>query len=170
MDKKYVRLTQNLIEKVFDECNEAYFDNQVEKPFKFELWTPWKRCVGWVRAAYPKPVVWRMGANGVRRVAFFHINNRYNWTLENLRKVVVHEMIHLHIKDYLRPLGYWERKFRFLRKEHGDDFKQVMNELNAKYGLDITVKAPFMKKELKRKHPSCPLAFFGVSLNLKSFM
>ena len=88
-DKKYVRLTRNLIEKVFDECNEAYFDNQVEKPFKFELWIPWKRCVGWVRAAFPK-------------------------------------------------------------KEHGEDFKQAMNELNQKYGLNITVKAPFMKKEFKR--------------------
>lgn len=149
-DKKYVRLTRSLIEKVFDECNEAYFDNQVEKPFKFELWIPWKRCVGWVRAAFSKNVVWVKGVNGLKPKIYFHINNRYNWTIENLRKVVIHEMIHLYTKDYLRPLTFWELKFPFLRKEHGDDFKQAMNELNAKYDLDITVKAPFMKKELKR--------------------
>ena len=149
-DKKYVRLTRNLIEKVFEECNSLYFDNQVEKPLKFELWIPWKKCVGWVRAAYPKKVVWVKGANGVRPQTYFHINSRYNWTIENLRKVVIHEMIHLYTKDYLRPLTFWELKFPFLRKDHDKDFKQTMNELNAKYGLDITVKAPFMKKELKR--------------------
>lgn len=149
--KKYVRLTRSLIEKVFDECSEAYFDNQVEKPFKFELWIPWKRCVGWVRAAYPKKVVWAKGTNGIKPKIYFHINNRYNWTIENLRKVVIHEMIHLYTKDFLRQLTFWELRFPFLRKEHGDDFKQAMNELNVKYGLDITVKTPFMKKELKRR-------------------
>lgn len=148
-EKKYVRLTKRLIEKVFDECNEAYFDNQVEKPFKFELWIPGKRCVGWVRDAYAKKPLRVKDANAVNHHTYLHINNRYHWTRENLRKVVIHEMIHLFIKDYLRPLTFWQARFRFLLKEHDSEFIQVMNELNAKYGLDITTRAKFMKNEFK---------------------
>lgn len=89
--------------------------------------------------------------NLINPQTYFHISERYNWTEENLRKVVIHEMIHLYIKDYLKPLTFWQKKFPFLIKQHDKRFRNTMQELNQKYGLDITVKAPFMKKELKRQ-------------------
>lgn len=136
--KKYVRLTRNLIREIFDECNEKYFDNQIERPVKFELWTHQKKCVGWVRA------IWNKKKRGYD--TWFHISSRYHWTRDNLRNVVLHEMIHLDIKDYLIPRNFWN--IFFPKRMHGKDFIERMNELNRKYGLDIRTQAKFMRKEL----------------------
>lgn len=136
---KYIRLTRPKIEQVFDECNALYFNNEVEKPRKFELWTNHKRCVGWVRA-------FRDRKKAYGYYAVLHISSRYRWTEENLRNTILHEMIHLYIKDYLQPLTFWQRFFP--SRQHGKDFVEKMNELNETYGLDIVVSAKHMRKEL----------------------
>ena len=135
---KYIRLTRPKIEQIFDECNAKYFNNEVEKPRKFELWTNNKKCVGWVRAIRD-----RRKASG--HYTILHISSRYRWTEENLRNTILHEMIHLYIKDYLQPLTLWQRIFP--SKQHGEDFRQKMNELNESYGLSIVERAKHMRKE-----------------------
>lgn len=135
---EYVRLTRPLIKKVFDQCNDSYFGGEIESPSIFELWTCHKKCVGWVRAVWNK--------KNKRYVSALHISSRYRWTPANLQKVIVHEMIHLYLRDYMIPLTFWERLFPAL--QHGKDFRNKMNELNEKFGLDIGIRAKFMKKEL----------------------
>lgn len=137
--KKYIRLTKDCIKNIFEECNEKYFENKIQMPDKFELWTPSKRCVAWVRAISNK----RTG----KIKTHLHVSKMYNWTEENLRNTILHEMIHLDIKDYLIPLTFWKRLFG---KDHDKDFIERMNELNETYGLNIVVKAKHMRKELKK--------------------
>lgn len=138
--KKYIRLTQNKIKEIFDEANSKYFNNEVESPVKFELWTPVKQCVAWVRLVENK----KTGKLSTR----LHVSNRYKWTEENLRNTIVHEMIHLHIKDYMVPLTFWQRIFPAL--QHNKEFKEEMNYLNETYPeLNVVVKAKHMRKELK---------------------
>ena len=93
---KYIKLTKKVIEDMFDECNELYFNNEVEKPKKFETWTPDRRCLGLSR-----PI---MNNRTGKINSALHISRLYNWTEQNLRYVVVHEMIHLYIGDYKEPL------------------------------------------------------------------
>lgn len=135
---KYIQLTRKQIEKTFNECNAKYFNNEIQKPEKFELWTPSKRCVGWIRA------VWDMKRK--RFITSLHISNRYRWTRENLEHTIVHEMIHMELKDYMVKLSFWKR---LLGKDHDEKYVARMNEINEKYGLNITVRAKHMRKEFK---------------------
>lgn len=142
---KYIRLTRNVVSEMFDECNRLYFNNAVERPLKIETWTPHKRTVGMVRP------IWSANRNKVCSVLC--ISRRYRWTADNLRKVVVHEIIHLAIEDYKMPLTFLQRLpliGRFFIKEHDDNFMNLMNGLNEEYGLDITVRMKQMRKDFIR--------------------
>ena len=77
--------------------------------------------------------------------AALHISRRYNWTEENLCHVIVHEIIHLLIKDYLQPLKWWEKIFPFMLVQHDKRFKEIMNKLNETYHLNIKIRFPEMK-------------------------
>lgn len=143
MKEKFIRLTKQAISDMFDECNQAYFNNQVQKPKYFELWTPNVKTLGMVRPIYNKRTEKYSSA--------LHISKIFNWTKENLRKVVVHEMIHLYICDYLRPLTWYERLFPFLIVEHDNEFKEVMNALNEQYNLDIKIRFKEMRNYYKNK-------------------
>lgn len=141
---KYIKLTKQDIEDMFDECNAAYFNGEVERPKKFEIWTPQKKILGLTRPMR------NLHTGNVS--AALHISRRYNWTTETLRQVVVHEMIHLLIGDYIEPLSFWQRLpliGRFFITLHDQRFIDKMNELNAKYGLNIQVRFPEMRAEFK---------------------
>ncbi len=138
---KYINLTKEIVKNMFEECNKLYFNGEVECPTRLETWTPGKRILGLTRPCVNK----RTG----KVHAILHISNRYNWTNETLRHVVVHEMIHMLIKDYQRPLRWWERILPFLIKQHDDEFIDKMNELNEEYGLDIKVRFREMRAEFK---------------------
>ena len=133
----YIRLTRPKIKEIFDECNRLYFNNEVETPHKFELWTPSKKCVAWVRAAFV--------SKKKRYIISLHVSSRYRWTEENLRDTIVHEMIHLYLKDYLEPLTFWQRVFP--NKQHNSEFRQKVTELNETFGLNVVVQAKHMRKE-----------------------
>lgn len=144
MTGKYIKLTKLAVMTMFDECNELYFNGMVKKPKKFELWTPNKRCLGLSR-----PIVNRR--TGIVSSALY-ISRRYNWTYRNLRNVVAHEMIHLFIEDYKRPLTFLQRLpliGRWFITQHDTEFIAQMNELNATYGLDIKIRFPEMKTEFR---------------------
>ena len=140
--EKFVKLTKKLIEEKFDECNRLYFNNEVVKPKYFEVWTPWKNTLGMVRPCYNKRTEKYSSA--------LHISKRYNWTEQNLIKVIVHEMIHLYTMDYLQPLRWWERLIPYLHKEHDSEFKAVMDFLNENYNLDIKIRFKEMRPYFKK--------------------
>ena len=133
----YIRLTRPKIKEIFDECNVLYFNNGIESPPNFELWTPTKKCVAWVRATFDR--------KKQRYITNLHVSARHRWTEENLRNTIIHEMIHLYIKDYLIPLTFLERIFP--NKQHNSQFRLKMVELNETYGLNIVVQAKHMRKE-----------------------
>ena len=142
---KYIRLTRNVVSEMFDECNRLYFNNAVERPLKIETWTPHKKTVGMVRP------IWSAKRHKVCSV--LSMSSRYRWTADNLRKVVVHEMIHLAIEDYKIPLTFIQRLpliGRFFIKGHDERFITLMNELNEKYSLGITVRMKQMRKDFIR--------------------
>lgn len=129
---------------MFDECNRLYFDNAVERPRKFETWTPEKRCLGLSRPMANK----RTG----KVTSALHISRRYNWTAETLRLVVVHEMIHLYIGDYKRPLTLLQRLpiiGRWFITQHDAEFIEMMDDLNDRYGLDVKTRFPEMRGEFR---------------------
>ena len=138
----YIRLTRRAISDMFDECNHLYFNDIVERPIKFETWTPSKKTVGMVRP------IW--SSKHKQAKAILHISIRYRWSEVNLRKIIVHEMIHLSIEDYKIPLTFLQRLpliGRFFIEQHDEDFISLMNELNEKYDLGITIRAKQMRKE-----------------------
>ena len=140
---KYIRLTRKVIEEMFDECNNTYFGDKVEKPIKIELFTHSKKTLGMVR-----PVKNKKGEIS----SILHISNRYRWTRENLRHVVVHEMIHLEIEDYKTTLTFLQRLpliGGFFITEHDERFISRMNEINEKYGLNIKIRFKEMRKDRK---------------------
>lgn len=142
---KYIRLTRNVVSEMFDECNRLYFNNTVERPIKIETWTPHKKTVGMVRP------IWSSKRHKVCSV--LSLSSRYRWTADNLRKVIVHEMIHLSIEDYKKPLTFIQRLpliGRFFIKGHDERFITLMNELNEKHALGITVRMKQMRKDFIR--------------------
>ena len=58
------------------------------------------------------------------------ISDLFDYTEENLRSVLVHEMIHYYLIH--------KRKL-FDAAGHGPEFQEMMNELNAKYDLKIKI-------------------------------
>ena len=57
------------------------------------------------------------------------VSDNYDYTENQLRDVIVHEMIHM----YLMHFGI-DKKC-----SHGKAFKNMMNDLNTRYGLNIRV-------------------------------
>ena len=126
---------------MFDLCNTLYFDRMVEKPVKFETWTPHRKTLGMVRPVLTKK-------KGICSV--MHISRRYRWTEVTLRHVVVHEMIHLAIGDYKEFLNFWQRLpliGRYFIKEHNRDFVELMKDINDRFGLDIKIRFKEMREE-----------------------
>lgn len=142
---KYIRLSKARVEEMFERCNAMYFNNSVERPIKFETWTPYKKTLGMVRPVRSK--------RSLRVRSVLHISRRYRWTEESLRDVVVHEMIHLAIGDYMEFLTFWQRLpliGHWFRKEHGREFVEMMNDLNSRFGLNIKIRNKEMRSEFIR--------------------
>ncbi|MDE7385509.1 MAG: SprT-like domain-containing protein [Muribaculaceae bacterium] len=133
----FIRLTKKEIETRFHQYNALYFNGEIITPKYFEVWTPWKNTLGMVRPCFNKLTQTYSAA--------LHISKRYNWTDENLKKVIIHEMIHLYLMDYLQPLQWWERLYSCFHKEHDSRFKDMMNYLNETYNLDIKIRFKEMR-------------------------
>lgn len=79
------------------------------------------------------------------------ISNRYDYTEEQFRNVMVHEMIHY----YLAYTG------KDVKMEHGAEFDRMATKLNREHSLNIT--STIDVSEYK-KIPSFSLGYIGVSL------
>jgi len=133
---EFVIVTKAELKRRFNEYNALYFNNQLPIPQHFVLWAYDTNSVSCVRTTWHR---WRQ-----RNETHFHINAQcFNWTDDNLRNVMIHEMIHIAIKDYMRPTRWWH--WIIPPKQHDRAFVKFMNELNARYGLNVSVRAKQMR-------------------------
>lgn len=143
---KYIRLNKDVVKTMFERCNKAYFNNGCDTPRYFYSRSLPKGMLGLTRCEG-----WNSRINGYN--ASLSINRRYRWSEYSLEQVVVHEMIHLYIKDYCRPLKWFQRLpliGRLLLNQHDKEFIAVMHDLNANYGLAIDIRFPAMANEFMK--------------------
>ena len=67
----------------------------------------------------------------------------YDWEEDALRDVIVHEMIH-----YYLAYKHFDNNIT-----HGEEFQKMAEELNSKFGLNVTVKIDTSKF---KRAPSAP--------------
>jgi len=72
----------------------------------------------------------------------------YDWTEEQLRDILVHEMIHYKL----------ERSKKLEKKIHGQRFMEMAAEMNEKHGLNITVHPSNVGMKVSKQAPRFSLA------------
>ena len=136
----------NTMPEMFWECNRLYFNHSLPTP-QFGLM---KKLNGLARFEYHKnknkdknkskskkgkaPIKWQ-------RIVF---SEYFDFDEETFRNIMVHEMIHY----YLAWNGVKTRS------AHGKEFMAIANDLNEKYGLNITKTldaSPFLRTEYASK-------------------
>lgn len=106
--------------RMFKECNKKYFNGSLPAP----TFNTINKLNIIAKFVYNKnkggkyPIKWQE----------IRISDCYDFSEEDFRDIMVHEMIHYYIalnniKD---------------NKEHGKEFMKIANELNSKYNLNIT--------------------------------
>ena len=106
--------------KMFRECNEKYFDGSLPTP-GFQLINKLNTLARFVYNKDKKgkhPIKWQV-------VKF---TDCYDFPEEDFREIMVHELIHY----YIAWNGIKDNK------DHGREFMRIANEINEKYGLNVT--------------------------------
>lgn len=109
----------NTMPQMFWYCNHQYFDRKLSSP-KYGIIHSF-RTLGLFEFNKKKGK-----ADKNKKIL---ISDYYDLDEESFRNIMVHEMIHY----YLLMNGTKDKK------DHGDDFKAMAQELNQKYGLNITI-------------------------------
>jgi len=123
------RLTINGISKLFFKYNRMYFENKLAIP-SFGLLHS-KVLLGLFRTKNDK----RTGKEVKPKI---FITADIEWSEDDLRDVLVHEMVHMAV---------WQRGGK-TRNRHDGMFKDICDELEAKYG--IRVRKPIILKKPRR--------------------
>ena len=123
-----VKVTRYILEDLFDKYNKLYFEEKLVKPQLATYLGESTMGIFNVSERHGK----------VRMKILIARNVRY--TQENLRDVLIHEMIHLYVYQEIGP-GYGHKK----------PFLDKMNELNAQYGLDIRKDSRHLKDKFIRR-------------------
>lgn len=110
----------NTMPKMFWECNRLYFDHSLPTP-KFGLMKKLNRLA---RFEYLKN---KIGKAPIKRQVIL-FSEYYDFDEETFRNLMVHEMIHYYLA--------WNRIKT--KMDHGKEFMEIANNLNEKYGLNIT--------------------------------
>jgi len=127
-----MEVTEKVLEKKFDECNKIYFNNGLPYPF-FSIFCKKK--------PFAKFTYLKKKKNGENVLVYkkISVSNYYDFTEEQLRDIIVHEMIHYFI-------AYNDIKDN---KEHGKIFLSIAERLNSEFGLNIekTRTSSYLRKE-----------------------
>ncbi len=124
-----MKITKRVLESLFDEYNKLYFENELIKPL-FNTYIG-ETTMGIFNVSKRQ--------NQVRTKIMIARNVRF--TQEDLKNVLVHEMIHLYVYQKYGP-GHGHKK----------PFIDKMNELNEKYGLDVRKNSRHLRRKMiKRK-------------------
>jgi len=115
-----MEVTEKVLEKKFDECNKIYFNNGLPYPF-FSIFCKKK--------PFAKFTYLKKKKNGENVLVYkkISVSIYYDFTEEQLRDIIVHEMIHYFI-------AYNDIKDN---KEHGKIFLSIAERLNSEFGLNI---------------------------------
>lgn len=115
-----MEVTEKVLEKKFDECNKIYFNNGLPYPF-FSIFCKKK--------PFAKFTYLKKKKNGENVLVYkkISVSNYYDFNEEQLRDIIVHEMIHYFI-------AYNDIKDN---KEHGKIFLSIAERLNSEFGLNI---------------------------------
>ena len=132
--------------EMFTECNERYFNGSLPIPYLNTM----NKLNILARFEYNKdkngehPIKWQE----------IKISDCYDYTEDDFREIMVHEMIHY----YIAWNGIKDNK------EHGKEFLRISEEINKKYNLNITIKKDafsFKKTEKASKSKSIFKILFG---------
>ena len=141
-----VKVTRYVLEDLFDQYNKQFFDGKLVKPQLATYIGESTMGIFNVSERHGK----------IRKKIMIARNVRY--TQEDLRDVLIHEMIHLYVYQEKGP-GYGHKK----------PFVDKMNELNAQYGLDIRKNCRHLRdKYIRRKKDKKSLT--GWLHQLKAFL
>ncbi len=113
---EYMKVSEELIEKAFDELNRKCFGSELRKPNFFKVSHSIKRA-GSVDFNYKKQMT-------------LNISDMFAFDEETFTAVVAHEMIHV-LQSQSHAPG----------STHGRWFKKTMSDLNRKYHLNIRLSA-----------------------------
>jgi hypothetical protein len=118
------------LKKQFDELNEAYFGGALPPCRMFCTTSPDRLAALCIPSQ--KEIV-------------FNRNWRYIWTASLIRKVLIHEMIHLHIHYKYKKVGRWLNSFH-----HMWPFAYEWWKLNWKYHLGLKLLEPLPIKGISK--------------------
>ena len=116
-----MEVTTEIIANKFREYNKTFFNNELPTP-KFGLLKSYMTC-GYFSC---KKIVGKRRLNGQR----LDISVYYDWDENELRNVIVHEMIHY----------YLAHKHIDNELTHGEAFMEMANKFNNEYGMKISPK------------------------------
>lgn len=141
---KAMIITTDILADRFAKYNKLYFDDELPTPDFFLM------------KSYAKLGMFRfIEIPSRRKISYVKIliSCYYDWTEEQLRSVLVHEMIHYYV-EY--------KHFHNGQPHHGELFTNKMNELNKKYHLNIEVVYDIYKLKVAKGAPILPRigAFF----------
>ena len=141
-----VKVTRYVLEDLFDQYNKLYFEEKLVKPQLATYIGESTMGIFNVSERHGK----------IRKKIMIARNVRY--TQEDLRDILIHEMIHLYVYQEKGP-SYGHKK----------PFVDKMNELNAQYGLDIRKNCRHLRdKYIRRKKDKKSLT--GWLHQLKAFL
>ena len=123
-----VKVTKYILEDLFEEYNKLYFEGKLSKP---QLATYLGESTMGIFNVSER--------HGMVRTKILIARN-VRYTQEDLRDVLIHEMIHLYVYQEIGP-GLRQKK----------PFIDKMNELNAQYGLDIRKDSRHLKDKFIRR-------------------
>jgi hypothetical protein len=102
---------------MFGACNDEYFDCALPLP-KFKLMHSYRK-LGCFSCNYDQ--------NGYMYNQTISISDNYNYTEDQFRDILVHEMIHYYLAYYGEDIDC----------THGKKFKEMSQDFNIRYGMDI---------------------------------
>ena len=137
-----MEITTDIIEEKFEEYNKLYFGSRLLWPDEFYLLESF-RVYGQFSCSHHSP------GSRLRNVKI-GISMYYDWTEEQLRDVLVHEMLHYKL----------ERSKNAEKKMHGPRFLKAAAEMNEKYGLNIQVHPTLRGLKVSPNAPKRSLARF----------
>ncbi|MBR6264088.1 MAG: SprT-like domain-containing protein [Prevotella sp.] len=120
-----MKITKQLLEKLFVEYNKKYFDNFLKRP----------KITTYIGENSMGIFSIKEGRNiSEKKIS---IARNFNLTKEELRDLLLHEMIH----EYMY--------MKYGKMSHNRQFVKKMNELNKKYGFDIRRNSKHLFKKYK---------------------